>query len=89
MPANKRKRKTATQSNKKHKADRKGKSPGLITTYPSAFLYLGFFLIATGLYIFITEFQNSAKFGFAMILILPGIGIAIAAKFSLPEKNEK
>lgn len=88
MPTNKRKRKAATQSNRKHKGERKVKSPGLVTTYPTAFLYLGFFLIATGLYIFITEFQNSAKFGFAMILILFGIGTAITAKLALPEKHE-
>ena len=85
MPTNKHKRKAATHA--KSKTVKSTKPPGLITSHPQAFIYLGMFFIALGVYLLAFESQRSAMFGLAMIFLIVGVATTIFANFALPKKK--
>tara|TARA_B110000467_G_C18102715_1_gene358073 strand:+ start:98 stop:361 length:264 start_codon:yes stop_codon:yes gene_type:complete len=85
MPTNKHKRKASPHS--KPKSVKGTQSSGLITSHPKAFIGVGFFLIAFGMYLLTFESQNDAMFGVAMLSLIAGVVTAIYANFAVPRKK--
>ncbi|MGB1261291.1 MAG: hypothetical protein ACPG52_00155 [Cognaticolwellia sp.] len=84
MPTNKHKRKASTHAKSK---TLKTTKPGLISTHPKLFIYLGMFFIALGAYLLAFESQRSAMFGLAMLCLIVGVATTIFANFALPKNN--
>ncbi len=82
MPTNKHKRKASAHS--KSKAT---KPPGLITSYPKAFVLVGLSLIAVSIYLLVFESQDNAMFGLAMLSLITGIVLAFSAKIAVSKNN--
>ena len=87
MPGNKHKRKAVSKIKHKQKSTTVVKSSGLVTSHPVAFIFVGLSLIVLGLFFIITDIQDSAMFGLALIMIIAGVATAIYANFALPKKK--
>ena len=86
MPTNKHKRKAS--ANFKTKIAKKVKSSGLISLYPKAFVVVGLFFVALGVYILTFESQDNAMFGLAMLSLVSGTATAIYVNFAVPKKKQ-
>ena len=84
MPTTKHKRKASA-----HSKPKTAKPPGLITSYPKAFLLIGFSFIAVSMYLLAFEAQYNAMFGFAMLALIAGVVTTIYANFAVPKKKTK
>lgn len=85
MPTNKHKRKASAHS--KSKKVKSAQPPGLIASHPKAFVLVGLFFVALGLYLLTFESQDNAMFGFAMLSLITGVVTTIYAKFSVSKKK--
>jgi hypothetical protein len=83
MPTNKHKRKASAHN--KSKKLKNAQTPGLITSHPKIFIYVGLFFIALGAYFMAFEAQSNAMFGLAMLLLVSGAATSIYANFSVPK----
>jgi len=86
MPTNKHKRKAVAHA--KPKAAKYALSSRLITLHPKAFISVGLFFVALGLYLFAFEAKNNAMFGVAMLSLITGTATTIYANFAMPKKKQ-
>jgi hypothetical protein len=82
MPTNKHKRKASA-----HAKAKIVKPPGLITSHPKVFVSVGLFLVALSLYLLAFKSQDNAMFGLAMLSLITGVALALAAKVAVTKKK--
>ena len=86
MPTNKHKRKASAHN--KSKTLKNAQTPGLISTHPKVFIYLGLLFVALGIYFMAFEAQSEAMFGIAMLLLVSGAATTIYANFAVPKSSK-
>lgn len=86
MPTNKHKRKASAHN--KSKALKNAQAPGLISSHPKVFIYVGLFFVALGVYFMAFEAQSEAMFGIAMLLLVSGAATTIYANFAVPKPSK-
>ena len=85
MPTTKHKRKASTHS--RSKTVKSSQPPGLIASHPKAFVFVGLFFVALGLYLLAFESQYNTMFGLAMLSLITGVVTTIYANFSVSKKK--
>jgi len=88
MPTNKHKHKRKAVAHAKPKAAKYALSSRLITLHPKAFISVGLFFVALGLYLFAFEAKNNAMFGVAMLSLITGTATTIYANLAMPKKKQ-
>jgi len=83
MPTNKHKRKASA-----HTKAKLTKPPGLITLHPKPTILFGILLIVISMYLLAFKATDNAMFGLAMLSLITGVGLAIAAKMAITKKDK-
>ena len=83
MPTNKHKRKASA-----HTKAKLTKPPGLITLHPKPSALVGILLIVISMYLLAFKATDNAMFGLAMLSLIAGVGLTIAAKMAITKKSK-
>ncbi len=83
MPTSKHKRKASARTKTKL-----AKPPGLVALHPKLSIFFSILLIVISMYLLAFQASDNAMFGLAMLSLIAGVGLTIAAKMAITKKNK-